>query len=127
MLSCRRPKDEATFNLGPETVCEPSGEQEGGVLDLQGLLRGRGGGQGGPRLQFLLWCVVSPGGGGRGAGVVKAAGHTRGLENQASGQALRDPTARSPGGQSRSSRQTPFSSSEFEVKLQKRIRHKGQG
>lgn len=120
MLSCRRPKDEATFNLGPETVCEP-----GGVLDLQGLLRGRGGGQGRPRLQFFLWCVVSPGG--RGAGVVKAASHTRGLESQAAGQALRDPTARSPGGQSRSSRQTPFSSSEFEVKLQKLIRHKGQG
>lgn len=62
--------------------------------------------------------------GGRGAGVVKPASHTRGLESQAAGQALRDPTARSPGGQSRSSRQTPFSSSEFEVKLQKRIRHK---
>lgn len=117
MLSCRRPKDEATFNLGPETVCEPSG-----VLCLQGLLRGRGGGQGRPRLQFFLWCVVSPGG--RGTGVLKPASHTRGLKSQAAGQALRDPTARSPGGQSRSSRQTPFSSSEFEVKLQKRIRHK---
>lgn len=39
---------------------KPVGEQEAGVFDLQGQLRGWGGGRGRPRLQFLLWCVMKP-------------------------------------------------------------------